>query len=1219
MSEATTGKIIPRKSVPRKFFEMMRGNLMSRMSGFVREVVVASFFGASRATDIFAIAFTVPTLFRRILGEDMVEKAFLPSFRQLIAAGEHEKAWKLASKIFTLMVISLLIIMGLLYLVTPDLVRLIGAGLEKTALKRAVVMTYILLPFMVLIGMAAFVGGLLLFMDATDVYGFAPVMLSVGVIAGVVFLSKKIGIYALAVGFLLGSLLQLMYQIPYLIKKSREYRGKLRLSLRGGEKIPEMNTVGKQSGWIFLQSISSKTVEIVDRVLASYLVAGSVAALYFAQRLIQLPNAILSLALSRAYVTDLNDHAQKRDWQAFKKTVVNGLNASFALMIPVTALMVALSEPITILVFKRGVFGTKSVAITSVAFTYYSLGLVGMAVYNNYTRIFPALNKNQWPVFTSIVAAAVNVVLNIMLVKTPLAHGGIALASSLAFTLNAGLLFILLNRELRMLGAQTIGYRDVKGVLLPVGFGALLAGIAVHECYKIWVAFSDKLAVNWQMVFDWQAVVGIGIAGLGGLTVFTLVIGYWGRFRRKTGKRILLTGGGTGGHVNPALAIAEAIREREKNTDFLYVGVRGKAESVIVTREGYPIKYIKAVAFPGFRPSMSLVRFLGSLFFGMIKSFWILTDYQPELIIGTGGYVCAPIIFTHTIMKCLGMSSARVYIHEQNSVPGKLNALVGRFADRVFLTFPETLKHFPKNGVVVGYPVRRSVKLIPRDEALSSLDFKIPKNAKVVFVFGGSQGARTINRAIVDALGYFINWEGRIFIIHGMGILHSDEYDAVLDTEERLKRRYSEEELEKIEKFYYRKDYFHNIGEIYAVSDLIVCRSGAGSLNEISMVGKPALIIPKANLPGDHQVMNARAMKRAGAAEIIFEDTVIEDGIILEKVEGALLAKKIKQLITDEQRLKTLAENSKKFMRKRALERIVDEIYGGKTRPDDTLSDDQLLQPLLTNSQLLARLNAAYLSKAANSYHPLDVIKDVDDLQYYRHRAAALLTHPDWWWRNVGVKLVGLLKYQDKIPTLLHMLQDRTPDSTLKRLLGGDFREVGFIRRNVLTALRVIDYWDEDIERCVLEAFNDPYYEVVSNAARTGEHFAQRLKEPLRWQELLIQKLSDKHLEVVTACASAIGAIGTNKEAMLSLVGLSSRLEWQVRDASLRAIRQLLKRGVITADEELIRTLSSFILTSTDFKPFFSIKESYRMVTEEIESILKKQHRTSSESRDEED
>ena len=1180
---------------------------MSRISGFLREVVVASFFGASRATDVFAIAFTIPTLFRRILGEDMVEKAFLPSFRQLVAAGEHGKAWRLASKIFTLMILALLAIMGVLYLITPELVRVIGAGLEEAAFRQAVVMTYILLPFMVLIGMAAFVGGLLLFMDATDVYGFAPVMLSVGVIAGVVFLSRKIGIYALAVGFVLGGLLQLLYQVPYLVKKSREYRGKLKLDLISNEKIPEMRVVGQQSGWIFLQSISSKTVEIVDRVLASYLVAGSVAALYFAQRLIQLPNAIISLALSRAYITDLNDYAQKKDWQSFKKTVVDGLKASFALMIPVTALLVGLSEPITELVFKRGAFGIKSVTITSIAFTYYSLGLVGMAVYNNYTRIFPALNKNQWPVFTSMVAAIVNVVLNLMLVRTPLAHGGIALASSLAFTLNAALLFVLLNRELRILGATSIGYADIKDVLLPVTLGAFVAGYAVHLFYGMWLRFSDKFAVNWQMIFDWQAVLGIGIAGVAGVLIFVMVVGYWGRFRAKPGKRVLLTGGGTGGHVNPALAIAEAIKEREPDVEFLYVGVQGKAESVIVTRAGYPIKYIDAVAFPGFRPSLSLVKFLLTLSLGMVKSFWILVHYQPRWIIGTGGYVCAPIIFTHTIMKYLGMSRAKVFIHEQNSVPGKLNALVGRFADKVFLTFPETLEHFPKNGVVVGYPVRRSVKVVEKETALASLDFKVPAAAKVVFVFGGSQGARTINRAIVDALGELLDWEGKIFIIHGMGILHSKEYDAVKDTEERLKQRYTEEELRKIEKIYYRRDYFHNIGEIYAISDLIVCRSGAGSLNEISMVGKPALIIPKANLPGDHQVMNARAMKRAGAAEIIFEDTVIEDGIILEKVEGTVLARKIKELLSDEERLKKLAENSRKFMRRHALERIVNEIYEEKiteTRPE---TNNQLIQPLLSNDQLLGKLSSAYSSAVGNSYHPLDVIKDVDDLQYYRHRAAALLTHPEWWWRNIGVKLVGLLKYQDKIPTLLHMLQDRTPDTPLKRALGGDFREVGFIRRNVLTALRVIDYWDEEIEKIVLEAFNDPYYEVVANAARTGEYFAKRLRWPLKWQEILIEKLNDKHLEVVTSCASALGAIGVNDEAVMSLIRLSSRLEWQVRDASLRAIRTLLKRGIVQADEKLSRTLSNFILTSTDFRPFFSIKESYRMVTKEIELLLEKQ------------
>ena len=229
-----------RKPFSSKFFEMVQGNLISRVFGFLREIAVAFYFGASRATDLFAIAFTIPTLFRRILGEDMVEKAFLPSFRQLIAAGEYRRAWILASRIFNLMLLLLLLMMGVFYLLTPRLVRLIGAGLAASELHQAAVMTYFILPFMVAIGLASFVGGLLLFLDATATYALAPVMLSVGVILGIILLKPYLGMYSMAVGFVLGGALQFLFQIPILIWASRRSNLGIRYIAATGEKVPEL-------------------------------------------------------------------------------------------------------------------------------------------------------------------------------------------------------------------------------------------------------------------------------------------------------------------------------------------------------------------------------------------------------------------------------------------------------------------------------------------------------------------------------------------------------------------------------------------------------------------------------------------------------------------------------------------------------------------------------------------------------------------------------------------------------------------------------------------------------------------------------------------------------------------------------------------------------------------------------------------------------------------
>ncbi len=669
------------------------------------------------------------------------------------------------------------------------------------------------------------------------------------------------------------------------------------------------------------------------------------------------------------------------------------------------------------------------------------------------------------------------------------------------------------------------------------------------------------------------------------------------RWRRLAAKesRILLTGGGTGGHVNPCLAIAEGIKQREPESRFLYVGVRGKAEAVIVERSGYPLRFVKAMGFPGLRPSLRLLKFLFGLLVGMSQSIVILLGFAPRWIVATGGYVSAPIIFTGLLLRLLRIAPVQIFVHEQNSVPGLFNAVIGRWADRVLLTFPQTMSLFPKNGVVVGYPVRDSIALKSREAALANLPVDISPDRKVAFVFGGSQGSRTINRGIVDALRHLLPHHQQWFVIHGMGFMHSNDYHAVEDTENRLQASYSEQEREILKTCYYRQDYFHNIGDVYAVSDLVVCRSGAGSLNEISRLAKPALLIPKANLPGDHQVMNARAMKHAGAVEILFEDTVVEDGQVLEKVAGQVLAERIWGLLQDPQKLAGMSANSGRFLRKHAIERILSQLYRDKSFSDGVGLQTVAHRPLLSNQQLLQKLESAY-NKNAAAFDPLQEIGDADDLIYCRHRAAALLSHPGWQDRNLGVKLVGLTRYREKIPTLLHMLVDRTPVSWVKKRLGGDFVQVGFIRRNIAQALRVLDVINNEVEQHLLVAIDDPYYEVRAQVCRTAAHFSASLAGKEVWLTALLKRLQDESFEVLVEAARAIGELGVDGRALDALLELRNAFRWQVRDAALQGVKRLLERRIICPSGDLLERVSHFVLTATDFRPHFSIKDSYRSI-----------------------
>jgi UDP-N-acetylglucosamine--N-acetylmuramyl-(pentapeptide) pyrophosphoryl-undecaprenol N-acetylglucosamine transferase len=673
----------------------------------------------------------------------------------------------------------------------------------------------------------------------------------------------------------------------------------------------------------------------------------------------------------------------------------------------------------------------------------------------------------------------------------------------------------------------------------------------------------------------------------------------WRRLEREH-SRIVLTGGGTGGHVNPALAIAEGVKSREPETRFLYIGVKDKAESVIVRKAGFELRFVCSEGYPGIYPSFRTIRFLFKLGIGFIQSVFVLTAFSPKWIIATGGYVSAPVIIAGVVLKKLKIARVRIFLHEQNSIPGQLNALMGRWADRVLLTFPQTLSFF-SNATLVGYPIRHSIVPRAREEARAKLSFKIPPDRDVIFAFGGSQGSRAINRALVDALPFLLPYRDKLFIIHGSGLAKSSDYDSTADTDKRLETLLSPEQRALLDGFYYRQDYFHDIGDIYSVSSLIVCRSGAGSLNEISRIGKPAVLVPKENLPGDHQIMNARAMKSAGAAEVLFEDTVMEDGLLLEKLDGRVLAEKILSLLKDPALLKQMGERSRGFLRKKAIERITSEIYGDNRFADGDTGRGTPFRDLLGNTHLLDLLSKAY-NRSGRKFDPASTLDDPDDLAYYRHRAAGLLSHKPWQERNLGVKLIGFTQYGEKIPTLLKMLDDRTPVSTLNRFFGGDFQQVGFIRRNIVKALEVMDYLDPEVEKHLLSALEDPYFEVRAQACHCATHFGPFLEGKRKWVRAILDRLTDDCFEVIIEALKALGEIGVDSRAAEALLSMKESHYWQVRNAALHGIKRMIERGVLDPSEELLSKVSSFILTSTDFRPHFQIKETYAAIRNYVKS-----------------
>ncbi len=669
-------------------------------------------------------------------------------------------------------------------------------------------------------------------------------------------------------------------------------------------------------------------------------------------------------------------------------------------------------------------------------------------------------------------------------------------------------------------------------------------------------------------------------------------------------QRLLLTGGGTAGHVNPALAIGWAVAGSD--TRMLFVGVRGRAEADVVPREGIPIRFVRASSYPGGRPSMALVRFALNLAVGFVQACRIVLTFRPTVIVGTGGFAAAPVMFAAAFLRSIGLSRARLYVHEQNAEPGMLNQAVGRMADRVFVTFPETLRHFPGNGVLAGYPLRHRITGVDREQARARLDFPVPPGRQVVFAFGGSQGARTVNRAVVDALRYLLPLKDRLFVVHGTGLFKGGTYDAGADTRARLESTYTEAERREIESFYVSRPFFHQIENVYALADLVVARGGAGSLYEIASLGKPAIVIPKSNLPGDHQVMNARAMARCGGAVVIYEGVNLVEGQIVEQVSGRALAGTISRLLSDPQALAAMARRSRAFSQDDALRVIMRWIKGGPAADDavraaaGAAADDapgekpggQAFEPLPSNHVLLGRLERA-LSERGAAYRPEDLVPALGDRAYFVSRSALLLASESWERRNLGVKLLGLLKAREQEPLLLALLADKRPAPLVKRMLGGDYLQVGFIRRNVITAFGRIGDPSPAVEAALLAAFDDPYYEVRAEAARVSARLAAGFRDRDALVAGLKRLLPDRWLEVAAAAARALGEVGSERDALPALLALKDARFWHLRAAALEGLLALVARGEGGDPGALAAGVNGFVLTSTDFKPEFEIKRLY--------------------------
>jgi UDP-N-acetylglucosamine--N-acetylmuramyl-(pentapeptide) pyrophosphoryl-undecaprenol N-acetylglucosamine transferase len=354
--------------------------------------------------------------------------------------------------------------------------------------------------------------------------------------------------------------------------------------------------------------------------------------------------------------------------------------------------------------------------------------------------------------------------------------------------------------------------------------------------------------------------------------------------------RIIIAGGGTGGHIFPALAIAEAIRNR-CSADILFVGAKGKMEMEKIPQAGYKIIGINIA---GYNRS-SLLKNL-SLPLKLLKSFFqvnnIIKSFRPQAVIGVGGYSSYP------VLRLAQSKNIPTFIHESNSFAGKSNMMLGKKATKIFVAFEGMSQFFPSKKVVIsGNPVRNifSTSNAIRSEALEYFGLKPEK--KTVLVVGGSLGAMSINKAIEQNIEYFNNND--IQLIWQTGKLYAPK---AANTETENNNIWSNAFIDRMEL-------------AYTAADIVVSRSGAMAVAELCVVGKPVIFVPYPHAAEDHQTSNAQALVRKNAA------LMIKDADVNDKLIGA-----IDQLLNDDDLRTELRNNISKLKNTQADERIADEI-----------------------------------------------------------------------------------------------------------------------------------------------------------------------------------------------------------------------------------------------------------------------------------------------------
>jgi len=478
------------------------GTLFSRITGLVRLQIIAYIFGYSQATDAFWLAFTLPNLLRALLAEGALSTAFIPVFSEWYSKRGEKEAWRLANNIFNILFLlsGLTVLVGVVF--APFYVPYFGIGFRENPkqLSLAVYLTQLMWPFLLFVSLAALVMAILNCREQFNVPAFAPVFFNIVLIIFALLFASKIGIYSLALGVVMGGFLQLVFQIPSLIKKGFRYQFSLSWKDEGVKKVFKLILPAT------LGSITLQMSVVITRIFASTLPPGGISGLQYAMRLIQFPLGLFPIAISTVIFPKLSLLTATGDKEGVKETVNMGMKMVFFLLIPSTVGLIMLRKELISLLFQHGAFSGQDTLITSGALFYYSLGLFAMGGVMILTRAFYSLQDVITPFKIFVITLLVNVIFNFVLIG-PLEHKGLALSTSLSVIFNMALLALLLKKRIGSIGGYSILISFVKTVCISIlmGGGIYLTSIFLKNLHV-------TLLLPYEVVFvSLSLIVGIGI------------------------------------------------------------------------------------------------------------------------------------------------------------------------------------------------------------------------------------------------------------------------------------------------------------------------------------------------------------------------------------------------------------------------------------------------------------------------------------------------------------------------------------------------------------------------------------------------------------------------------------------------------------------------------------------------------------------------------------